>query len=376
MYNFVFPKEALELYSIIKLDKNNFIMQDVFYLIYHLSNRNNIKDTIYNIKKTLKANNSIYEIESLFLNSENLKSIYLNFSISNTLNDSNYKDKYENAYSEIKKIYTNIDLNNLIYIYNSKQKLYDLLENHNQTKESKEEFNQLIDIISAYTEKEEIQNYCDYFENKDSLILKIFNLKKGVFKFNELKQLENLKNRGEHSNYFNLKNLNRNIILTNESKRKSFLYIIKSIIKNILLITLLTLILHPFSFLNEYIKTNNINLLAPFGIYIIISLFMISNIIINILTIFSINNNLASIYTGYISDIGNSPSTRHNIITIYLPVYNAHITTNFNKFTSKQVVPMNKILVIQTFNKYICIPEEKKKTSRSINHVSAKRIYD
>lgn len=178
MYNSIFPKEALELYSIIKLDKNNFIMQDVFYLIYHLSNRNNIKDTIYNIKKTLKANNSIYEIESLFLNSENLKSIYLNFSISNTLNDSNYKDKYENAYSEIKKIYTNIDLNNLICIYNSKQKLYNLLENHNQTKESKEEFNQLIDIISAYTEKEEIQNYCDYFENKDSLILKIFNLKK------------------------------------------------------------------------------------------------------------------------------------------------------------------------------------------------------
>lgn len=359
MYNSVFPKEALELYSIIKLDKNNFIMQDVFYLIYHLSNGKNIKDTIYNIEKTLKANNSIYEIESLFLNSKNLRSLYLNFSISNTLNDSNYKDKYENAYSEIKKIYTSIDLNNLIYIYNSKQKLYNLLENNNQTKESKEEFNQLIDIISAYTEKEEIQNYCDYFENKDSLILKIFNLKKGVFKFNELKQLENLKNRGEHSNYFNLKNLNHNIILTNESKRKSFLYIIKSIIKNIILITLLTLILHPFSFLNEYIKTNNINLLAPFGIYIIISLFMISNIIINILTIFSINNNLASIYTGYISDIGNSPSTRHNIITIYLPTYNAHITTSFNKFTSKQVIPMNKILVIQTFNKYICIPEEK-----------------
>ena len=30
MYNSVFPKEALELYSIIKLDNNNFIMQDVF----------------------------------------------------------------------------------------------------------------------------------------------------------------------------------------------------------------------------------------------------------------------------------------------------------------------------------------------------------
>ena len=88
---------------------------------------------------------------------------------------------------------------------------------------------------------------------------------------------------------------------------------------------------------------------------------MISNIIINILTIFSINNNSASIYTGYISDIGNSPNTRHNIITIYLPTYNAHITTSFNKFTSKQVIPMNKILVIQTFNKYICIPEEKRK---------------
>ena len=167
MYNSVFPKEALELYSIIKLDKNNFIMQDIFYLIYHLSNGKNIKDTIYNIEKTLKANNSIYEIESLFLNSKNLRSLYLNFSISNTLNDSNYKDKYENAYSEIKKIYTSIDLNSLIYIYNSKQKLYNLLENHNQAKESKEEFNQLIDIISAYTEKEEIQNYCNYFENKD-----------------------------------------------------------------------------------------------------------------------------------------------------------------------------------------------------------------
>ena len=186
-------------------------------------------------------------------------------------------------------------------------------------------------------------------------------MKRGVFKFNQLKQLENLKKRGEHSNYFDFKKTQHNITLTNENKRKSFLYIIKSIIKNIILITLLALILHPFSFLDGYIKTNNINLLAPFGIYIIISLFMISNIIINILTIFSINNNSASIYTGYISDIGNSPNTRHNIITIYLPTYNAHITTSFNKFTSKQVIPMNKILVIQTFNKYICIPEEKRK---------------
>ena len=34
MYNDIFPKEALELYLILKLDTNNSYMQDVFFLIF------------------------------------------------------------------------------------------------------------------------------------------------------------------------------------------------------------------------------------------------------------------------------------------------------------------------------------------------------
>ena len=360
MYNLIFPKEALELYLIMKLDKNNFIMQDVFYLIYHLSNGNNIKDTIYNIEKTLKANNSIYEIESLFLNNETLKKLYSNFSISNNLNDSNYKDKYLNAYIEIKKTYTNVDLNNLIYIYDSKQKLYNLLEEHTNTKEEKENFNQLINIVSAYTEQEDIHAYCDYFENKDKIILKMFDFKRGMFKFNQLKQLENLKSRGKQSNYFKFNKPQYTQTLTNENKKSSSIHILKTIIKNIILIVLLTFIFHPISFFSGYLETSNINLLAPIGIYIIITLFIISNIIINILIIFSININKAkSIYSGYISNISTSPSSRRNIITIYFTTHNAHITTSFDKFTSKKVTLMDKILVLNVYNKYICIPEDK-----------------
>ena len=51
MYNDLYPKEALEIYLILKLDEKNYDMQDVFYLIYHLSKSQNITDTIYNIKK-------------------------------------------------------------------------------------------------------------------------------------------------------------------------------------------------------------------------------------------------------------------------------------------------------------------------------------
>ena len=37
MYNDIFSKEAIELYLILNLDTNNSYMEDVFYLIYHLS---------------------------------------------------------------------------------------------------------------------------------------------------------------------------------------------------------------------------------------------------------------------------------------------------------------------------------------------------
>ena len=80
MYNDLYPKEALEIYLILKLDEKNYDMQDVFYLIYHLSKSQNITDTIYNIKNFLESK-SIYDIENYYLANEQLKGLYFNFSI-------------------------------------------------------------------------------------------------------------------------------------------------------------------------------------------------------------------------------------------------------------------------------------------------------
>ena len=103
MYNDIFSKEALELYLILKLDTNNYHMQDVFYLIYHLSKTENISNTIYNIKGLLLKTNSVYDIEKIYLSNEQLKSLYCNFSIIECLKDNTIKNEYINAYIEIKK---------------------------------------------------------------------------------------------------------------------------------------------------------------------------------------------------------------------------------------------------------------------------------
>ena len=49
MYNDLYPKEALEIYLILKLDEKNYDMQDVFYLIYHLSKSQNITSNHFSI---------------------------------------------------------------------------------------------------------------------------------------------------------------------------------------------------------------------------------------------------------------------------------------------------------------------------------------
>ena len=356
MYNDIFPKEAIELYLILNLDTNNSYMEDVFYLIYHLSKTENIRDTIYNIKSILLKNNSIYHIEKYYLSNEQLKCLYYNFSISEYLKDNTIKKEYTNVYIEIKKIYINNNLDNIINIYNAKQKLYNVLDNLSSDKKSSEEFYKLINIISNYTDKNDLKSYCDYYESKNTLISKTFDFKRGKFKFNQLNQIKNLKNIALKS-----KKIPKNIFKYNEilkEKKKTIItYYIKSAFFQIIVMLFLFFIFHPIELLKSYISSNNTNLLPPLIVYLIINIFIIVCLFINISSVIKTNSNkIKTANNGYISNISTSASTRYNIITIYFPIYNAHLNVTFKQLTSKNVSIMDKVLVIKIHNKYLCIP--------------------
>lgn len=356
MYNDLYPKEALEIYLILKLDEKNYDMQDVFYLIYHLSKSQNITDTIYNIKKIFLESKSIYDIENYYLANEQLKGLYFNFSISKYLKDINYKDKYVTAYNKIKRIYINYNLEELINIYNTKKKIYYILDNLSSTNDNRGEFYQLINVISEYTNKNDLQSYCDYFENKNSLLLKIFDFKRGNFKFNQLNQLKNLKNKALSSNNLSKNIFNYNNISKND-KAVIMRYYIKSIALQIIIILFLFFFFHPIEFFKNYITSNNTNLLLPLVVYLIINIFIIISLFINISSIIKIKlNKIKSASNGYISNISTSASTRYNVVTIYFPLYNVHLDTTFKQFSSRNVSIMDKVLVVEIHNKYICIP--------------------
>ena len=356
MYNDIFPKEAIELYLILKLDSNNFYMQDVFFLIYHLSKTENISNTIYNIKDFLLKTNSIYDIENYYLSNEQLKSLYYNFSIRKYLKDNTIKNEYINAYIKIKRVYTNNNLDNIINIYNVKQRVYNILDNLSSNKENSEEFYELINIITNYTDKNNLQSYCDYFENRNNFVLKIFDFKRGKFKFNQLNQLENLKVRASKS-----KKLSKNIFeyaeISKENKKILTNYYIKSVVFQIVVIIFLFFFFQPIGLFKSYLSSNNTNLLLPLAIYLIVNILIIIGLFINILSIIKLRfNKIKSISNGYISNISTSPSTRYNIVTIYFPLYNTHLDTTFKQFSSKNVFMMDKVLIVKIYNKFICIP--------------------
>ena len=357
MYNDIFPKEALELYLILKLDTNNSYMQDVFFLIFHLSKTENISNTIYNIKNLLLKTNSIYDIEKIYLSNEQLKSLYYNFSIREYLKDNTIKNEYINAYIEIKRIYVNNNLDNIINIYNAKQRVYNILDNLSSSKENSEEFYQLINVISNYTDKKDLQSYCDYFENKNNLVLRMFDFKRGEFKFNQLNQLEDLKNRASKS-----KKISKNIFkyneISKENKKIITNYYIKSVVFQIIVILFLFFFFQPIGLFKIYLSSNNTNILLPLAIYLIINILIIIALFINLLSVIKLKSNkINSINNGYISNISTSPSTRYNIVTIYFPLYNVHLDVTFKQFSSKNISIMDKVLVVKIHNKYICIPD-------------------
>ena len=357
MYNDIFSKEALELYLILKLDTNNYHMQDVFYLIYHLSKTENISNTIYNIKGLLLKTNSVYDIEKIYLSNEQLKSLYCNFSIIECLKDNTIKNEYINAYIEIKKILINNNLDNIINIYNVKQKIYSILDNLSSNSINNEEFYQLINVISNYTDKNDLQSYCDYFENRNNLVFKIFDFKKGKFKFNQLNQLENLKNRALKSNKLSKKNFKYNEI-SEENKKIITNYYIKLLILQIIVMLFLFSFFKPLGLFKSYLSSNNTNILLPLAIYLIINILIIIALFINLLSVIKLKSNkINSINNGYISNISTSPSTRYNIVTIYFPLYNVYLDVTFKQFSSKNISIMDKVLVVKIHNKYICIPD-------------------
>lgn len=247
-------------------------------------------------------------------------------------------------------------MDNIINIYNAKQKLYNVLDNLSSDKKSSEEFYKLINIISNYTDKNDLKSYCDYYESKNTLKSKTFDFKRGKFKFNQLNQIKNLKNIALKS-----KKIPKNIFKYNEilkEKKKTIItYYIKSAFFQIIVMLFLFFIFHPIELLKSYISSNNTNLLPPLIVYLIINIFIIVCLFINISSVIKTNSNkIKTANNGYISNISTSASTRYNIITIYFPIYNAHLNVTFKQLTSKNVSIMDKVLVIKIHNKYLCIP--------------------
>lgn len=365
MYNDIHPKEALELYIILKFDKNDYVLQDTFYAIYNLASyeENDISKIIYKIKDVLMENNSIMNIHDKFLSSQyhRLKDVYLNLSINQYINEPSYTNLYIKSYETIRKVYLNYNLNILLEQYNNKQKIYTILDNLSSDKDNKqykeninEQFYSLLEAISGYADKEQVEGYKYYFENNSKLIMTVFDINMKDIQFKQLNQLANLKNREK-----NAKQLTKNILneqsISYPYKQVACKFFLKSIICNVIVELLLSLYFNPFRIYKSLSSQSNSYSLIPFVIYIIITMFIGISILMDIIRLILLKKkHVKSIY-GYISRVARDHNRVRRIIYLYFPQYDMKKSIYKGYFTSKWFGKMDRILLIQICGKNICI---------------------
>lgn len=345
MYNSIYPKEALEVYLILGFDKSDYNLQNVFYIFYHSIKE---KDNwLFKLNEIIKNNILFNEVLEKYPND-----IYKNFSIESNL------EQYNIAYSKIREKYLSFDNNILYNVYNSKMELYNILngiKDGSLNKENeKERFEKLLSIVENYTDKNDVEGYRNYFENKNNLVMKFFTMGLKEFSFDELNQLSILKNKGQLANKIPV-NCLKEKDLSLENKKTIKKYISKSIIFKLIVLIIVTVIMKPFNYYNIMVNTSNNNMVIII-IYVIVALILILYLIIDIVNIINVNKKV-NIIEGYISDIySENNENMTSKVSIYFPLEDIKFDIKRSCFTSKLIWKMRPVIVVKKINGYVCIP--------------------
>lgn len=377
-YDLMYSKDALNIYIYLFSNKNfdkekEYIIKNILYVMYMFSFYYEKTKTIEKLYQLFQKIDYIEDVNDLLNEDSNLNQFYRLFSICKDILREDKKNKYQLYLVELKYSILNSNINDILYFMKTKNELDEICERIcNKTISQKEwnifnnELEKKLQYLEKYFPVTDIEAYKTYLkfqnnENSNSLInigIKLFESNKGEITFSELKQLEDLQNKVKTTKDLKFNHF-ENLKMEKEECNKIIIYAIKKVLKGIIEVIIFYLLIGRFCVegYKDFINTNNIYMLMPFGIWIMIIILYIAYFFSYLLVIFKSKRNTN--FKGMIGFIANiNWSYHHNarkFYDIYFPKQNVKScirTSNaINKLKRKSMVKLLRVA-----NKKIVVP--------------------
>ena len=349
------------------------IIKDILYVIYMFSFYYERIKTIEKMYQLLKEINDIEDIDNLLNNDSNLQYVYQLFPISEDILQENKKAKYQLYLLELKNLILNTNINDILYfmkIKNDVEELYEKIYNNTVSQQELNILNNELDKKLKYLEKyisaADIEAYKMYFKIKNNessnfavnIGIKLFEIAKGKLKFSELKQLEELKNKTDSTEYLKFNCLEK-LKIEKEESNQIRMYAVKKILKGVIEFVIFYLLIGRVSdlYYENFIDTKNIYMLIPICIWIFIVMLYIIYFSSYLFVILKskMSSNIKGII-GFVADIyWNSEKHSKRFYKVYFPKcnaqYHARTTHATHVLERKSMVKLVKIA-----NKKIIVP--------------------
>lgn len=376
MYNYLYKKEALDLYMFLFHNKsigdiNKDKIKNILYVSYcYISlNLNDIK--IEKVIDYFSHIESIEYLDNLMLSDNKIKKYYIFYPIHNDLTNEETKKRYIEGLKLIKEELNKLNISEYGIYLKTKEDIYNLLEKSLNKELSLEDqinendFFEKIEILSKYVDKNDIEIFKSCINkntNKEKNALQkrlmyIFDNK--IYNIREIELIKDLKYKTSYSN--KIKKHKLDLIKLNKKELSNLRQII---LKNIIINSIFLLLLSIFGykcyllFFDKYIETvQNYKSLLMILIIMFISVPIITLIKDIIKLIFLKKKNKGQV--GFINKIlynyhGEKKSNDKCYYSIYLPKDNESYVIN-SKYCEKDLNVKDLIMLIKIFNDFYLI---------------------
>lgn len=375
MFDYLYKKESLDLYTFLFYDKaigefNKDKIKNILYVSYAYIWLN-FKDT--NIEKVIDYFSHIESIDyldNLMFNNDKIKKYYIFYPLHNDLLNEETKKRYIEVLKLIKEEISQLNISEYGIYIKAKEDVCNLLEQKLNNKISFEQLNanesvflKNLEILSKYIDKKDIEAYQKYFNmrnNKEKNISKkelenVFD--SNIYDFKELELLKDLKYKTGYSKKVNKNKLD--IIKLNKRELNNLrIIILKRFMFNFIFLLLLGLFGYKFYLLLE----NNIEIEKNIRILLMVVLSMF--IFFPVLTVIKDFIKLLFLKKknkGQVGFINNKKYNNNNIknnnryhFSVYLPKDNERFLID-SKYCEKKLKSKDIVMLIKIFNDYYLI---------------------
>lgn len=352
IYDLMYSKEALNIYTYL-FSHNKFngekenITKNILYITCMYCLYYEKTKPIEKLYQLFQKIDYIDDVDNLLNTDKNLHQLYHLFSMHEDILQE--KKEYQLCLLELKQALLNTKINDLLYfikIYNrineNYEKMFDKSCSQEELSIINGEVQKDLQYLGNYLSTNEIESYKTYlkYKNNESFNfvvntgMRLFEFQKGKITFSELNQLKELKTKGiKHLSFDQLENMQ----MEKAEWKQIKIYSMKKIFIGILEFLIYYLLIGRLGIegFKNFINTDNIYMLLPFSIWIvIIALYFVY--FFEYIFILLKRKNFCKGMIGFVADVKwGHGQERRRFYDIYFPKLNAHYLIRTKNATSK-----------------------------------------